>query len=138
VGYVLDAAAVIARFRHEPGWEAVAPHLEGALLSTVNMGEVFTYIKNKPNARMTPDALMRDLIEMGVVIEPLSVETAYRQSLVPNIVTYEEDGRAKKQRLGWGDRVAVALAHERNRTLLTSDHILALLGEPYSFEVFRK
>jgi PIN domain nuclease of toxin-antitoxin system len=127
---VLDASAVVAYLDHEEGWEVVRGHLDGSLLSTVNLGEVL-------RGRGDPQPLVWGLADLGVEIEPLSIETAYRQTLVPNVVPYTKDGKTKKRRLGWGDRVAVALAHERGLGLLTSDHTLVLLGEPYSFEVFR-
>ena len=39
--HILDSSAVIAFLRKETGYEKVVPYLEGGLISTVNLAEVF-------------------------------------------------------------------------------------------------
>lgn len=130
---VLDANAVIAYARQEEGWETVERRLDGAVLSTVTLGEVFRRgEKVKGVVELTPL-----LAAQGVRIEPLTVEHAWLQAQVPNTVEYEESGRRRRKHLGWGDRTVAALGLHLGMPVLTADRLLMALGPPYEFAPFR-
>ncbi len=59
-GIVLDAAVILAAILGEPGGDDVFASLEGAVVSTVNIAEVYTYaaLKDLPTAAI--DAFLAD------------------------------------------------------------------------------
>ncbi len=130
---VLDATAVVALLNREDGWERVRDLLPGAVLSTINLGEVY---RTNPEA-LAMTRLVSRLSGLGVTLKPLSAQDAWLQARVPNLVQYERDGESKRRRLGWGDRTVVALGLRLDRPVLTSDLGLIALGSPYRFETFR-
>lgn len=125
---VADASAILALLLAEDGWQAVEDRMDGAVTSTVIMGEVYRRTGAR-DAGQVP-ALMTAL---GMRIEPLTLHHAWLQAQVPNHVTV--DGRRRP--LGWGDRVVAALGLHLDRPVLTSDVVLMKLGEPYRFAAFR-
>jgi PIN domain nuclease of toxin-antitoxin system len=132
VSVVLDASAMVAFLRAEAGWEHVREVLPGAVLSTVNLGEVF-----RVTGVIAPDVVVTRLRALGVSIKPLSAQDAWLQAQVPNITEYGEDGGRKRRRLGWGDRTAAALGLRLGLPVLTSDPGLVALGPPFRFASFR-
>jgi PIN domain nuclease of toxin-antitoxin system len=106
----LDASALIALLRREPGHERVEPVLDSALLSTVNLAEVLSIF-----ARDGFDA-----VELSARIKRLPIEivpfaerhAAIAAALMP--VT-------RPLGLSLGDRVCLALAQARGVGALTAD-----------------
>ncbi len=70
---VLDASAVLAWLKDEPGGERIAERLSEAAMSAVNASEVFdkNLSRPQPNRR-----LLRDLKELGMTIEPFTLDDA--------------------------------------------------------------
>lgn len=113
-GYVLDASALVAFFRNEPGSENVRRNLANSVISTVNFSEVC--------ARM---------LEQSMSLEQFNV-TVGRLSL--NVVPYEESTAriaaslkmpSRSFGLSHADRACLALGLEMQRPVLTGDRRLA-------------
>lgn len=129
---VLDSAAILALVLREPGWDRVEAALDGAVLSTISLGEVYRKLP-AAGGRQLP-VLLR---AQGVEVLPLTEEHAFLQARVPNVTEHEVDGRRKRKRLGWGDRVVAALGQLLGLPVLTVDRGLMALGDPYRFVTFR-
>jgi ribonuclease VapC len=109
-GYVLDASAVIALLRGEPGAEVVAQRLDGSSVSSVNWSETARRLLDL-GTRLS--GLAAELQGAGLVILPFSAEDA------------EEAARlaAPSRNLGlsFADRACLALAKRLDRVALTAD-----------------
>lgn len=116
---VLDASAVLAFEREEPGAEVVGPALTGAVISTVTLAEVLFRYGREGVER---PSLASDLERLGVQIEPFTVEDAQLQVLVHNT-----DARRS---LSLGDRCCLAVALRLGLEALTADRYWAELGSP--------
>lgn len=107
---VLDASAVLAFLRREPGAEIVRRVMPRSLLCSVNLTEVVS-----------------KLIERGAsVVESLQIA----RSLPYRIVSYDEDiasdagalwGRTRSTGLSLSDRACLALARREQLPALTTD-----------------
>ncbi|MBK0865703.1 type II toxin-antitoxin system VapC family toxin [Saccharopolyspora sp. HNM0986] len=107
---VLDASAVLAWVYAESGQEAVAEHLDGALISAVNWSEVLQKI-----AANGGDA---DLL--GLQIEALGVEViAFGRD--DSLATAALWPTTREAGLSLGDRACLALARRLAAPVLTSD-----------------
>jgi ribonuclease VapC len=107
---VLDSSAVLAMLFNEPGADAVKSALPGALLSTVNLAEVITKLRNKG----VPADTARLAIETtGVEIINFDLEQA--------CLTGELRTSTRPYGLSLGDRACLALAHLRNLPAITAD-----------------
>ena len=107
---VLDASALIAYLKEEPGGETVAPLIPDAVISAVNMAEVVT--------RMTEDGFTAE--QARAVIADTSV----------NVVTFDESlaiatgllrDTTRHLGLSLGDRACLALAGKLGVPALTAD-----------------
>ncbi|MBN8867549.1 MAG: type II toxin-antitoxin system VapC family toxin [Solirubrobacterales bacterium] len=113
---VLDASAFLAYLREEPGGEVVAKALEGgAVISTVNLAEVFTRVGEDG---WEPDAFAEELIERGTLHGALLVDE----------FTYDDSIEAARLRqpthhlgLSLADRACLALARRLEFPVLTAD-----------------
>lgn len=110
ISCVLDASAVIALFRREPGWEDVLKRLPGAALSTVNASEV-----------------IHKLVEKGV---PLETAVFQLRRLRVDRVPFDDDqatvaaslhATTRKKGISLGDRACLALALTQSCPVLTGD-----------------
>ena len=123
---VLDASALLAYLQDEPGGSAVGDAMDGALLSSVNLAEV---LHKAAQFGADTTGLADDLVELGLRIEPFSVEQAEIAAEL------WQDTRA------WGlslaDRACLALATERKARVLTADRVWAQLSSPLAIEVIR-
>ena len=109
---VLDSSAVLALLFREPGAEAVASALPGALLSVVNFAEVITKLTDRGmrsgQARVAIEAI-------GVVLVDFDVRQAE--------VCGELRALTRPLGLSLGDRACLALAGIRNLPALTADTV---------------
>jgi len=114
VSVVLDACALIAFLRGEPGSEIVARHLiEGNCLAhAVNLCEVY-YDCIRVDGEAKAEALVRDLLEVG-----LTGRTDMDESF------WKDVGKLKAGivRISLADCFAIALARRLDMPVLTSDH----------------
>lgn len=107
---VLDASAVLAVLRREPGDEKVSRVMPNALLCTVNLTEIVS----KLIERGAPPAAAVDIV----------------RSLPYRIITYDEDlaseagalwAETRSMGLSLGDRACLALARRERLPALTTD-----------------
>lgn len=109
---ILDASAVLCFLRDEPGATAVAPLLDGGILSAVNLAEVITKLAEHDTGRIWVDQLMASLMPRINVI-PFDADLAWRAGLL----------RATTRHLGLslGDRACLALAAREGGIAVTCD-----------------
>lgn len=107
---VLDASAILAYLKAEPGADAVRPHLPGATASAVNVAEAGS-----------------KLVDRGMGEHDMRAAIA---GLGLNVVAFDESAalaaatlcaRTRKSGLSLGDRACLALGMARNLPVLTAD-----------------
>lgn len=107
---VLDASAVLALIRNEPGADKVVPHIGRAAISAVNLQEVIKEMLlsglNEPTVRELLDELRLD-------VRSHDVDAAYAAASLH--AETKEFGR------GLGDRSCLALAMQLAIPALTAD-----------------
>lgn len=126
VAYVFDASAVLAAFFDEPGAEAVADRMEGALLCSVNYSEVVAKLVD----RGTPaEQIVEIMGQLDVELVTADRELAMRAGLL------RAETRGKG--LSLVDRYCLALAASRNAVAVTADRAWADLDIGLSIEMVR-
>lgn len=107
---VLDASAVLALMDAEPGEDAVAAVLPGALLSAVNLAEVVSKLAERgmPAARAHADALA-----LGIEVVALDGDLALDAGALRPLT--------RAACLSLGDRCCLALARSRHAAVLTTE-----------------
>ena len=107
---VLDSSALLALLWNEPGADYVAAALPGALLSSVNLAEVVTKLRERGLSASEG----RELVEsLGVVVVDFDADQAE--------ATAELRESTRSLGLSLGDRACLALARRRNCPALTAD-----------------
>jgi ribonuclease VapC len=123
---VLDASALLAYLRDEPGGEVVDRVLEESVISSVNWAEV---IQKSIAANVNVDGMLDDLQALGMGVEPFMPEDG------------EMTGRLWTQTyqigLSLGDRACLSLGLRLGVAVLTSDRVWATLSLPLSIQVIR-
>jgi ribonuclease VapC len=123
---VLDSSAVMAVMFGEPGQERVLETLPGALLSTVNLGEIISILTSRGvDAGVAENAVRR----LGVDIVDFSASHAR--------VTGQLRTATKAAGLSLGDRACIALGIERQAEILTTDRAWATIETPATISVIR-
>ncbi len=124
--YVLDASAILAFLRDEPGKERVEGLLGSSLISAVNLSEVAA-----------------KLCEYGMPPEKVTIALA---ELLTMTIGFDEPqaliaGALRKQTrakgLSLGDRACLALAQVKGRTAMTADRAWGDLDVEIPIEVIR-
>lgn len=113
-GWVLDASALLAMLRNEPGGEQVPELLAGAALSSVNWAEV---IQKSLDYEVDISGLREDFEALGLEIVPFSIDQAEQ------VARLRRPTRAVG--LSLGDRACLALALERGWSAVTTDRAWA-------------
>ena len=123
-GAVLDASALLAYLRDEPGAEVVSEAIAGgATISTVNLAEVLSHAAGRGS---DPAALVERMSERGllggaIAVEPFTtadaVETARLRPLT------------RDAGLSLGDRACLALARRLEAPALTAELAWAQAGD---------
>ena len=113
--YVLDACAMIAYLRKEPGWDVVLHALTGtgvlSLAHAINLCEVF-YDFHRKSDESAANTAINDLYAVGV-LERNDLDEAF----------WKDAGRLKAQgKISLADCCAITLTDRVGGTLLTSDH----------------
>ena len=114
---VLDASAVIAWLKDEPGAALVDLALEGvgrAVISTVNLAEVMSFAAQ---AGQQTEEIMGLLRETGLAFLPLSTTQARRIGDLRPLTA--------SAGLSLGDRACLALGQELGAQVLTPDRVWA-------------
>ncbi len=123
-GVTLDASALLAFLRREPGWEVVnAVLVERATISVLNLAEVLTKLAE---AGANPRSALADLERDGVVSAMTGADTDPLIQIVPLL---PEDAieaarlrlQTKTLGLSLGDRVCLATAVRLGTPVLTAD-----------------
>lgn len=113
---VLDASALIALFKEEPGAGKVASLLPTSAISTVNLVEVH----EQHAARQPPDTLAAlDIVGLGIEIVPFSAAQAELAARLRPAT--------RKAGLSLADRACLALAAQRGATAVTADQSWTLV-----------
>jgi PIN domain nuclease of toxin-antitoxin system len=124
--FVLDASALIAAMNDEPGSSNVAPRLDGALISSVNLAEVGTRLYDNGD---DPAATLNEIDSYGVTIVPFDAQLAADVILLRS--------RTRRFGLSLGDRACIALAIREGATVLTADRVWVELDLPCPIELIR-
>ena len=107
---VLDATAVLAMLREEPGGDMVAGYIGRAVISAMNLQEV---AKEMLREGAPPETVRAVLDELGIDVRPHDVDAAYAAAaLYPQTKQYGQ---------GLGDRTCMALGIVMDVPVLTMD-----------------
>lgn len=123
---VLDASAVLALLKREPGAEKVRAVLGRAMIGTVNVAEVQTKLVDLGLSRHAAEARIRILgCRIVAFSEGQAIEAG---SLV---------AQTRKLGLSLGDRACLTLAIDRKATVYTTDRIWKDLDLEIRIEAIR-
>ena len=123
---VLDASALLAILRAEPGAERVEPYLEGARICAVNLSEVVAKLIEDG----VPEAEIRRAIgRLELDVHAFDQQDAYIAGIL------RRSSRASE--LSFGDRACLALAQSLNAPAVTADRSWAQLDLGIAIEVIR-
>ena len=123
-GIVLDASAVLALLRDEPGAAKVAPLIDEARISAVNYSEVVSYYAKQGSDEPSIARMLRALpITIIAVDEALALATGMLRPL-----TLEAG-------LSLGDRFCLALAKRDKATAVTADKIWKTIASAVGVKV---
>jgi ribonuclease VapC len=129
---VLDASALLAHLRREPGSDAVTDAIgRGATISAVNLAEVLSRAGDRG---ADPEGLAGDLTEAGllhgaVVVEPFTAEDAATVARLRSAT--------RGAGLSLGDRACLALGERLEAPVLTADRAWSELDVSVDVLVFR-
>ncbi len=124
--YVLDASALLAMLREEPGGEIVEAVIENSLLCAVNWSEV---VQKAIAYDLDAEAIRADLEALGLQIVPFTAEDAETAAELWR-VTHTHG-------LSLGDRACLALAGRQKLPALTADRAWGGLPIDLSIECLR-
>lgn len=110
VSVVLDASAVLALVRDEPGADKVAPHIGRAAISAVNLQEV---IKELLLSGLDEPTTRELLHELRLDVRAHDTEAAYASAAL--------HAQTRQYGRGLGDRSCLALAVQLGVPALTAD-----------------
>jgi ribonuclease VapC len=107
---VLDASAVLAWLRHEPGAEAVHPLLATAVISAANWSETWQKLAQHG---VDADRATTRLRTLGLRVEPLTAADA--------VIAAKLWARTRAAGLSLGDRCCLALGARLQLPTVTAD-----------------
>jgi ribonuclease VapC len=113
---VLDASALLAYLREEPGADVVAEAIaDGAVISTVNLAEVFSRSADRgaDPAKLSARLTQSGLLDGAITVEPFTATDAID---VAHLRPLTRDAG-----LSLGDRACLALARRLGAPVLTAD-----------------
>jgi PIN domain nuclease of toxin-antitoxin system len=110
---VFDSSAIIALFAKEKGYEFIKKHMKNAIISSVNIAEVYKYCIEVQN--LTEDE-SKNLIEL---LDIKIIDFTNDQALI----TAKLVNKTKKYGLSLGDRACIALAMLGKNSIITCDNI---------------
>jgi PIN domain nuclease of toxin-antitoxin system len=110
---VFDSSVLIMLFAKEPGYESVRRYMRNAIISTINIAEVYKYCIEVQNLS---EEDCRNLIKLtGIKI----IDFCEQQALISAKIIKN----TKQYGLSLGDRGCIALATLKNCSILTCDKI---------------
>lgn len=107
---VLDASAVLAFLRNEPGAEFVRPWLRGGFISAVNAGEVM-------NRLSRPGRSLEQIVHLVRGVEMQIIDFRFEQA----VVAASLEPHARAANLSFADRACLSLGMMRELPVLTAD-----------------
>lgn len=110
---VFDASALIALFAKEKGYELIKSHMKDAVISSVNIAEVYKYCIEVQN--LTKDETQTLIKLADIKIIDFDDEQA--------LITAEIVNKTKQYGLSLADRACIALAIIKNTSIVTCDRI---------------
>ena len=110
---VFDSSALIALFAKENGYETVKQHMKGAIISSINIAEVYKYSIEVQN--LTENDCKNLVKLLGIKIIDFCEEQA--------LITAKIIKKTRTFGLSLGDRACIALAMFKNYPILTCDKI---------------
>ena len=110
---VFDSSALIALFAKEPGYEKVRQNMKHAIISSVNLAEVYKYCFDVQN--LTEEDCVGLIKLCGIKIIDFCAEQA--------LISAKIVKTTKQYGLSLGDRGCIALALVKNSSILTCDKI---------------
>jgi ribonuclease VapC len=113
---VLDASALLAYLRDEAGADEVADAVAtGAVISTVNLGEVLSRVADRgaDPGRVARQMTDRGLLDGAIAVEPFTTADAIEVARLRPLT--------RDHGLSLGDRACLALASRLNASVLTAD-----------------
>jgi ribonuclease VapC len=123
---VLDASALLALLRGEPGSERVASLVGDAAMSVANVAEVAAKLVD---LGLDGDLSVDRIVALGVRCHEVTLADARRQAGFRTL-----DGGA---RLSLGDRLCLALAARLELPAVTADRLWADLALPVGVDLVR-
>jgi PIN domain nuclease of toxin-antitoxin system len=110
---VFDASTLIALFAKENGYETIRKHLKDAIISSVNIAEVYKYCIETQNLTATEAKSLVKLADIKII------EFSSEQALISaTLIT-----KTKQYGLSLGDRACLALAISGQYSIITCDQI---------------
>ena len=113
---VLDASALLAHLRDEPGADVVAEAIaSGAVISTVNLAEVFSRVADRGGdpAKLAAELTRSGLLDGAITVEPFTAADAIDAGRLRPLT--------RDAGLSLGDRACLALARRLDAPALTAD-----------------
>jgi PIN domain nuclease of toxin-antitoxin system len=113
---VLDASALLAHLRDEPGADVVAEAIaSGAVISTVNLAEVFSRVADRGGdpAKLAVELTQSGLLDGAITVEPFTAADAIDAGRLRPLT--------RDAGLSLGDRACLALARRLDAPALTAD-----------------
>jgi PIN domain nuclease of toxin-antitoxin system len=107
---VLDSSALIAVIHGETGADAVAPHMDRAAVSAVNLAETYGKLLREI---FRPEELRDDVASLVLDVRPFDAEQAF--------IAGKLEPATKPLGLSLGDRACLALAISLGLPVLTGD-----------------
>ena len=125
--YVMDASAILALLRNEPGKDVVLRALPGSIISAVNAAEVGARLADHgAHESRIPDYVS----SAGLEIVAFDEEQAFASADLRNAT--------RPFGLSLGDRACLALARQRRLPVLTADAAWAPLRVGVEIELIRR
>jgi ribonuclease VapC len=113
---ILDASALLAHLRDEPGADVVAEAIaSGAVISTVNLAEVFSRVaeRGEDPAKLAAELTQSGLLDGAITVEPFTAADAIDAGRLRPLT--------RDAGLSLGDRACLALARRLDAPALTAD-----------------
>jgi ribonuclease VapC len=113
---VLDASALLAHLRDEPGADVVSEAIaSGAVISTVNLAEVFSRVADRGEdpAKLAAELTHSGLLDGAITVEPFTAADAIDAGRLRPLT--------RDAGLSLGDRACLALARRLDAPALTAD-----------------
>jgi PIN domain nuclease of toxin-antitoxin system len=113
---VLDASALLAHLRDEPGADVVAEAIaSGAVISTANLAEVFSRAADRgaDPAKLAAELTQSGLLDGAITVEPFTAADAIETGRLRPLT--------RDAGLSLGDRACLALARRLDAPALTAD-----------------